>query len=134
MQRKTMTSSHLTPGQRALIKAQLELRLHQLDRQLGAHHEGVSRVEHARDMLQQDGDDAPQRAADREVDLALSDLETQELGAVSRALKRIDDEGFGLCASCGAGIPFDRLKIEPHAMWCVACAARKESTTTTRRA
>ncbi len=127
-----MTASHLTHGQRALIKAQLELRLHQLDSQLSAHHAGKSRVDHACELLQQDDDDASQRAGDREVDLALSDLETQELSAVSQALRRIDDEGFGLCGSCGAEIPFERLKVEPQATHCVNCASRRESGSTRR--
>jgi DnaK suppressor protein len=122
-----MSTHHLTPGQRALIKAQLELRLHELDHQLGLHQEGASRVEHARDVLQQDGDDAPQRSGDREVDLALTDQQTQELGAVSRALARIGDEDFGVCSACSADIPFDRLKIEPQTMLCVACATKLES-------
>ena len=124
-----MSTHHLTHGQRALIKAQLELRLHQLDQQRNRRQEGGSRVEHARELLQQDGDDAPQHAGDREVDLAMTDLETQELGAVSRALRRIDHDDFGLCGSCGAEIPFDRLKIEPQATLCVACASRLESKT-----
>jgi DnaK suppressor protein len=126
------TSHHLTHGQRALLKAQLELRLHELDRQLGQHHGGASRVEHAREVLQQDGDDAPQRAGDREVDLALTDLETQELGAVSQALKRIDADDFGVCLSCSAEIPFDRLKVEPQTTLCVACASRLEANTARR--
>jgi len=50
------------PLRRQAILAQLEL-----------HHGGQSRAEHARAVLQQDADDAPQRAADREVDLALTD-------------------------------------------------------------
>lgn len=127
-----MSTHHLTHGQKALIKAQLELRLHQLDRQLGLHQEGASRVEHAREVLQQDGDDAPQRAADREVDLALTDQLTQELGATSRALARIADDNFGVCSSCSAEIPFDRLKVEPQTMLCVACATKLESKTSGR--
>jgi DnaK suppressor protein len=122
-----MNDQSLTPGQRALLKAQLELRLHQLERQLRTHHEGKSRVEHARDMLTQDDDDAPQRAGEREVDLALTDMETQELGAVSLALRRIDEDDFGQCRGCGGSIPFDRLKVEPQALYCVACAAGRES-------
>ncbi|HRD85982.1 MAG TPA: TraR/DksA family transcriptional regulator [Rubrivivax sp.] len=127
-------SSHLTAGQRALLEAALVQRQHQLDRRLSDHHGGLSRAEHAREVLLQDGDDAPQRGNDREVDLALTDLETQELGAVSLALKRLaaapagaqSGEGFGLCTDCGAEIPFDRLKIEPWALRCVACESGHE--------
>lgn len=120
-------SNHFTRGQRAMLVAALELRQQQLDRQLSAHQEGRSRVEHTRDVLQQDGDDAPQRAMDREVDMALSDLETQELGAVSRALQRVQDGRFGLCTDCEAEIPFDRLKVEPQAERCIVCETRRET-------
>jgi DnaK suppressor protein len=119
-------ASHLTAGQRALLRAELELRQHQLDQQLALHQEGRSRAEHARDVLDRDYDDAPQRAMDREVDMALSDLDTQELGRVSSALRRLDEPDFGTCGDCGQDIPFDRLKAEPFALRCVACETRRE--------
>ena len=87
---------------------------------------GGSRSEAAREVLQQDGDDAPQRDADREIDLARADRDIEELGAVSHALARVHDAGFGLCSDCGQTIPFDRLKLEPWAVRCVACAAALE--------
>lgn len=119
-------SAHLTHGQRAMLKAALELRRSELDRRLAAQQHGQSRVEHAREVLLQDGDDAPQRDSDREVELAWSDQEALELGAVKLALKRVDDPHYGLCADCAAEIPFDRLKIEPQTMRCVACESRHE--------
>jgi DnaK suppressor protein len=119
-------SSQLTAGQRALLEAALTQRQHELDQRLARHHGGASRAEHAREVLQQDGDDAPQRDADREIDLALSDLETQELGRVSEALRRVHAPDYGLCADCGDAIAFDRLKAEPWALRCVACESRRE--------
>jgi DnaK suppressor protein len=119
-------TTHLTAGQRALLQAELESRQRQLSRQLEVHQEGRSRVEHARDVLAQDFDDAPQRAMDREVDMALSEIDTQELAAVGRALARVQADDYGLCVDCGSGIPFDRLKVEPQALRCVACESRRE--------
>lgn len=116
----------LTPGQRALLRAALEQRQHQLDRRLADHLGGRSRAEHARDVLTQDGDDAPQREGERELDLALSDFETREIGEVSEALRRLDGETFGLCTDCGTGIPFDRLRAEPWARRCVPCETVRE--------
>ena len=120
-------SIHLTTGQRALLQTELELRQEELRRQLAVHQEGRTRVEHARDVLAQDYDDAPQRAMDREVDQALTEFDTQELGAIGRALQRVHDDDFGLCIDCGGEIPFDRLKIEPQALRCVTCESRRES-------
>ena len=80
-------STHLTAGQRAALQAQLELRRGELDRRIALHQQGRTRAEHANEVLNQDGDDAPQRDADREIDLALSDQGLDELGAVSSALR-----------------------------------------------
>jgi DnaK suppressor protein len=117
---------HLTPGQRALLEAELVRRQHQLDATLATRTEGLSRAEHAHAVLKQDGDDAPQREGERELDLALSDRTLVELGEVSAALRRLHAEDFGLCGDCGDEIPFDRLKVEPWAQRCVACEAVRE--------
>ena len=121
-----MSTTHLSEGQRALIESALVLRQHQLDRQLAAHHEGLSRAEHAHEVLADEGHDATQLEGEREIDLALSDLELRELGEVSAALRRLRGEGYGLCTDCEAEIPFDRLKAEPWALRCVDCEAQRE--------
>lgn len=119
---------HLTSGQRAWLRTELEQRQKALNSRLKDHHGGLSRAEHAREVLQQDGDDAPQRESDREVDMALSDLETRELNLVASALQRMQEpeDSYGLCQSCDADIPFDRLKAEPWALRCVVCQGQLE--------
>lgn len=120
---------HLTTSQRALLESALQQRLRQLDHRLAEHLGGTSRAEHARSVLQQDGDDAPQRDAERELDQALGDRDTVALGEVSAALARLRDASagrYGLCADCEAEIPFDRLRVEPWALRCVACQAAFE--------
>jgi len=116
----------LSPGQRALLQQLLQMRQHELDRRMALYQAGGSRSEAAHDKLQQDGDDAPQRDADREVDLARADRDVEELGAVSQALARVHDAAFGLCVDCRQTIPFERLKLEPWAVRCVGCAAERE--------
>ena len=121
---KPSTMRHLTAGQHALLESALQQQLQQIDRRLAEHLGGTSRAEHAHQVLQQDGDDAPQREAERELDQALGDRDTVALGEVSAALARLRDAGagrYGLCADCDAEIPFDRLKVEPWALRCVAC-------------
>jgi DnaK suppressor protein len=115
---------HLTAGQHALLETALLQRLQQIDRRLAEQLGGTTRVEHARGVLQQDGDDAPQRGAARELDLAMSDRDTVALGEASAALTRLrnpESGHYGECDDCGAEIPFDRLKVEPWALRCVAC-------------
>ena len=115
----------LSLGQRALLQQLLQMRQHELDRRL-ALRGGASRSEQASEVLSQDADDAPQRDADREIDLARADHDVEELGAVSDALARVHDPKFGRCIACGEAIPFDRLKLEPWALRCVACEADQE--------
>jgi DnaK suppressor protein len=119
-------STHLTAGQRALLEAELVGRQRDLDRQLAEHQGGLSRAEHARELLNQDSDDISHREADRELDMALNDRELAELGAVSAALRRLKEGGYGLCTDFGEGIAFDRLKVEPWALRCIACESRRE--------
>lgn len=119
-------STHLTAGQRALLEAALVQRQHQLDRRLAEHNGGLSRAEHAREVLEQDAREAPQREEEREIDMALSDMELRELGDVSAALRRLQAGTYGRCGDCDAEIPFDRLKAEPWALRCVHCEAARE--------
>jgi DnaK suppressor protein len=119
-------SNTLTAGQRALLEAALVQRQHQLDHQLDAQQQGLSRAEHAHEVLLQDADDAPQRDAERVVDMASADRELLALGEVSAALRRLAGGRYGRCADCDADIPFDRLKAEPWAQRCVACEGQRE--------
>jgi hypothetical protein len=70
---------HLTAGQHALLEAALQQRQQWLQGRLAEHHGGLSRAEHARELLEQDGHDAPRREAERELDMAQSDRDTLEL-------------------------------------------------------
>ena len=63
----------LSPAQRQELQAALLARRAALSDQRSAHLDGHSRVEHARELLLQDGDDATQRDAEREVDFARTD-------------------------------------------------------------
>ena len=63
---------HLTAGQRAWLKTELELRQQQLSGLIERHHLGASRVEHA-PALPPDAEEAtPQPAKDPQVDLGLA--------------------------------------------------------------
>ena len=118
---------HLTAGQHALLQADLQQRQQWLQGRLAEHHGGLSRAEHARELLEQDGHDAPRREAERELDMAQSDRDTLELAAVRAALQRLAEGGYGLCSDCSEEIPFDRLKAEPWALRCVGCESARET-------
>lgn len=120
-------NNHLTGGQRALMQATLVTRQHELEAQIAEQLGGRTRAEHARDVLLQNGDDAAAHDADREVDLARSDLDIAELRAVNEALARLDKPEYGRCSDCDAEIPFDRLHRNPQALRCVACQSTFEA-------
>lgn len=46
------------------------------------------------------------------------------LKAIEAALRRIDDDEFGWCQSCGEEIPEGRLDLDPTAARCVDCVGR----------
>lgn len=43
---------------------------------------------------------------------------------IDAALGRIDRGTYGVCTSCGAAIPEERLELRPFASTCVACTGR----------
>lgn len=108
-----------------LLRQQRELE-RELDGQLGA----LSRVEHAREALLQDGDGNSQREpaldASREVDLARSDQTLQSLRELIAALGALDEEDFGLCQDCGEAIAFARLLARPASGRCLQCQTQHE--------
>lgn len=119
-------SAYLTAGQKALLEAALVQRQHTLESRLHTHQQGLSRAEHAREVLLEDVREAPQREGEREIDMAMSDLELREAGEVAAALRRLPSPSYGLCADCENEIPFDRLMAEPWALRCIGCASRHE--------
>jgi DnaK suppressor protein len=69
--------------------------------------------------------DSDDQAIQRENDPALDALDSrgrEELEAVAAALGRLADGTFGTCARCGEAIPVARLRAEPTAQTCLACA------------
>lgn len=49
-------------------------------------------------------------------------LIAREISSVKRALDRIQDGTYGICAHCGEEIPQARLEASPEATSCVDCA------------
>jgi DnaK suppressor protein len=116
----------LTPAIRQQLQQQLLGRRAALDAQRRAHLAGESRAEHARDVLLQDGDDAPQRDADRTVDFDRTDRDAVALAEIDQALLRLQAGGYGQCHDCGDAIPLARLQLAPQALRCVACESALE--------
>ncbi|MEO6854710.1 MAG: TraR/DksA C4-type zinc finger protein [Rhodoferax sp.] len=121
-----MQHTHLSTEQRHRIGQALQARRLALQRDLAQHNNGLSRVDHAQEALAQGSDDFPQNAGEREVDMALTDMDVQELAAITRAEQHLQDVNFGICVDCAQTIPFERLCVEPQSLRCVACASNFE--------
>jgi len=119
-------SPPISTAQKQQLGADLQVRRDTLEAQRSAYLGGSSRAEHARDVLLQDGDDATQRDAEREVDFARSDRDAVNLAEIDRALQRLADGSYGHCAACGSEIALARLQSTPQALRCVACEALQE--------
>ena len=65
---------------------------------------------------------AQERENDEVVD-AIGNETAQSIQAIQRALERIDQGSYGICASCGEEIGKARLKVVPEATRCVDCSA-----------
>jgi DnaK suppressor protein len=51
----------------------------------------------------------------------LRDRERHRLDLLRKALERMDDGSYGLCADCGAGVEFGRLFVVPESTTCGRC-------------
>jgi RNA polymerase-binding transcription factor DksA len=63
---------------------------------------------------------------ERERDLLLSASARQIVDEIDRALARIKDKTYGVCAPAGRRIALERLEALPYADTCVDCKARAE--------
>ena len=112
-------SKELTPAQHEEIKALLLARRNELQGQMQQNRENLA-------PPTADEGGIVQRNVAREVDQALTNIDTADLGRIDLALKALDDGSYGLCDECGCAIPFERLQIEPQTQHCVACKSRWE--------
>lgn len=73
-----------------------------------------------------EGDDADRAAktARQSKRIAMERLWRTVLADVERARQRLAEGTYGLCASCGAPIPEERLVAMPSAAFCIDCARR----------
>lgn len=79
------------------------------------------------------GDDAlgeetesPAEVAEYGVNVSVTGTLESQLHMVQRALKRIENNTFGICTSCGETIPEDRLRVNPSSDMCMRCAEENE--------
>jgi DnaK suppressor protein len=65
-------------------------------------------------------------AMEREKAFMLASKSGRLLYHINEALRRIQENTYGKCASCGKGISTQRLMAVPHARYCIECKEREE--------
>jgi DnaK suppressor protein len=69
--------------------------------------------------------DSGQVAAEKGENRVLANQLHDTLQDVERALRKLDDGGFGACEDCGTPIADARLEAMPATRWCIDCASRR---------
>lgn len=102
----------------AAAKARLEAQLAELKGRLG-------RLEV--DLDEPIDPDMSEQATEMQDDDSLggqAELVARQIASTERALERIEDGTYGICAVCGAEISEGRLEARPEASLCIGCASR----------
>jgi DnaK suppressor protein len=55
------------------------------------------------------------------VDNAIGSQQQVELMEIETALAKINNGQYGICEMCEEEIGFQRLKVKPHAKYCIDC-------------
>jgi len=55
------------------------------------------------------------------VESAIVQQQEQELKEINSTLQKIATGGYGICEMCEDEIGFQRLKVKPHAIYCIDC-------------
>lgn len=77
------------------------------------------------EMLRDDevGDEADHASVstDRMIEQAISAQQAKELGEIEFTLGKISSGEYGVCEMCEENISIARLKVKPHAKYCIVC-------------
>jgi RNA polymerase-binding transcription factor DksA len=99
---------------------------------LGELREDIERVRE--DSFESLAGPAPDRG-DESVATLIADLDHADVGrdltelrGLEAARARMTDGSYGVCASCGGDIGFERLRANPVAVRCIACQSLHEKT------
>lgn len=76
-----------------------------------------------------DGDETDEIQGNLLIELAnqLSSRDMIKINQINDALRRIDNNSYGVCEDCEDGIPEKRLLANPYFLTCVICAEERET-------
>ncbi|PLY01932.1 MAG: molecular chaperone DnaK [Desulfuromonas sp.] len=65
--------------------------------------------------------DVSSNAYSREMLLNLTDAQHRKLKDIDAALERLENDEYGICASCGDDIAPRRMEVRPFSRYCIEC-------------
>ncbi|WP_423902625.1 RNA polymerase-binding protein DksA [Campylobacter showae] len=66
--------------------------------------------------------------ADQLIEQSVSAQQRQELAEIDVSLRKIADKTYGICEMCEEDIGLARLRVKPHAKYCITCREIVEKT------
>lgn len=72
-------------------------------------------------------------ATDTMIDTAITQKNVLELKEIEYALSKARSGTFGVCEMCGEVIGLDRMRVKPHARFCIVCRETYEKNTQIQR-
>lgn len=100
------------------FKEILEARKVQILKNIGGAHNELQEL--SRCELNDEGDYVS-ISSNAMVEDAIAKQQHQELQEIEKALQKIASGEYGVCEMCGDDIGFQRLKVKPHAIYCIHC-------------
>ena len=80
-----------------------------------------SELDQLQDMELNDEGDYASANNDHIVENAIGNQQDLELHEIEAALARIKETNYGICEMCEEPIGIHRLKVKPHAKYCIDC-------------
>lgn len=65
---------------------------------------------------------------DQLIEQSISNQQRLELNEIDRALSKIFNGSYGVCEMCDEEIDISRLRVKPHARYCIDCREIAEKT------
>ena len=100
------------------FKSILLARKEQIEKNLAGVQEEITELQGQE--LNDEGDLAS-ASSDSLVENAIISQQQKELSEIQNALAKIESGDYGICEMCEEPIGFQRLKVKPHAVYCIDC-------------
>ena len=114
----------MTTSQLEYFKELLLERKEQIQRNIN---DAASEIDGLRQSGATDELDFASISADEELEHSIS-AKQQELNEIDQSLTKIESGIYGICDMCEDDIDIERLKVKPHARYCITCREIAEKT------